>query len=116
MTEIAKRIHASFYMTAAGSEPVREWLRNIPVADRRIVGADIATVEFGWPVGMPTCGPLGNELWEVRSHLTGRRIGRVIFIIRADRMILLHAFEKTTRKTPPAEIRLAVQRKKALNT
>ena len=116
MTEISKRIQASFYRTTAGSEPVREWLRGISVADRRIVGADIATVEFGWPVGMPTCRPLGNELWEVRSHLTGGRIGRVIFTITADRMILLHAFEKTTRKTPLADIRLAIQRRKVLKT
>jgi hypothetical protein len=25
-------------------------------------------VQFRWPVGMPLCRPLGDGLWEVRSH------------------------------------------------
>lgn len=29
-------------------------------ADRRVIGEDMATVEFGWPVGMPVCRPLGQ--------------------------------------------------------
>ncbi len=33
-----KRIHAYFYRTPAGNEPVREWLKKLPIADRRTIG------------------------------------------------------------------------------
>jgi hypothetical protein len=26
--------------------------------DRKLIGADIMTVEFGWPIGMPVCRPI----------------------------------------------------------
>ncbi len=68
-------------------------------------------MEFGWPLGMPYCRSLGCELWEVRSNLTGGRIARVIFCIVAGEMVLLHGFEKKTRKTPPHDIDLALKRK-----
>lgn len=66
-----KRIPAIFFRTSAGGEPVREWLKALePVDDRKHIGVDIKTVEFGWPVGMPVCRPLGEGLFEVRSNLT----------------------------------------------
>lgn len=71
-----KKLRARFYRSAAGAEPVREWLVSLPKRDRRTVGLDIATVEYGWPVGMPTCRPLGAGLWEVRSELPQREVER----------------------------------------
>jgi antitoxin HicB len=64
---------------SSGREPVREWLKSLTAEDRKIVGEDIKTVEFGWPIGMPTCRALGKGLWEVRSDITGGRIARVLF-------------------------------------
>jgi len=93
-------------------EPVRDWLKALPMADRRIVGFDIATAEFGRPVGMPLCRPLGGGLWEVRSSLTQGRIARVIFCAGAGRMVLLHGFVKKTQKTPQADLDLARKRPK----
>jgi hypothetical protein len=60
---IRKAIPAAFYRAAAGAEPVREWLRELNSEDRRIIGPDIRTVEFGWPIGMPVCRPMGNGLF-----------------------------------------------------
>ena len=113
MTPI-KKIFATFYRNARGTEPVREWLQELAKEDRRIIGNDIATVEYGWPVGMPTCRPLGNGLWEVRSKLTGGRIARVIFSLDAGRMMLLHGFIKKTQKTPPDALALARQRQREI--
>jgi len=76
---------AVFYRTQAGAEPVRDFIRELPREDRRIVGNDIATVEFGWPTGKPTCAPLGLGLWEVRSDLTSGRIARVLFTLHQAR-------------------------------
>lgn len=81
MGQTLKKIAAAFYRTAAGTEPVRDWLRALPPEDRREIGQDIATVEYGWPVGMPVCRPLGQRLWEVRSNLPGNRTARVLFCI-----------------------------------
>ena len=42
-----KRIPAIFYRTEAGGEPVREWLKGLSPEDRKRIGEDIKTVEFG---------------------------------------------------------------------
>lgn len=109
-----KRIHAAFYESAAGNVPVREWLLSLDKVDRQIIGEDIATVEFGWPIGMPVCRPLGQQLWEVRSTITGNRIARVLFSIAGSRMVILHGFIKKTQKTPDADLALARKRLKEI--
>ena len=57
-----------FFRTASGSEPVRDWLKSLPREQRRIIGEDIKTVQFGWPLGMPLVRKLDKRLWEVRSR------------------------------------------------
>lgn len=103
-----KRIPAIFYRTGAGGEPVREWLKRLSPEDRKRIGEDIKTVEFGWPVGMPVCRPLGDAVYEVRTSLTQNRIARVLFYVdRKSRMVLLHGFIKKTQKTPDEDLDLA---------
>lgn len=115
MVEI-KKLPAAFYCTAAGREPVREWLKGLNQAYCRTIGQDIATAEFGWPVGMPVCGSLGNGLYEIRSDISHGRITRVIFCVVDEHMVLLHSFIKKTQKTPRADLDLALKRKKELTT
>jgi phage-related protein len=103
-----KRVPAIFFKTTAGNEPVREWLRSMSSEDRRLIGGDIRTVEYGWPLGMPTCRPLGRGLNEVRSNLPRNRISRVFFYIdQRQRMVLLHAIVKKSRAAPEADLALA---------
>ena len=72
-------------------------------------------MEFGWPIGMPVCRPLGDGLYEVRSSLTQNRIARVLFYIDArGRMVLLHGFIKKVREAPQADLELA-RKNKALH-
>lgn len=106
-----KRVPAVFFRSRAGAEPVRDWLRSLDKHDRFRIGADIKTVEFGWPIGMPTCRPLGRGIYEVRTILRNK-IARVLFCIGGGRMILLHGFIKKTQKTPKADLDLARQRKR----
>lgn len=82
----------------------------MPVEDRRAIGYDIATAEFGWPVGMPVCRPMGQGLYEIRSNLVGNRISRVFFSVADGQMILLHAIIKKTQTTPKADLDLARKR------
>lgn len=109
-----KRLPAVFYALSSGREPVREWLKSLNPADRKLVGEDIKDVEFSWPIGMPLCRSLGNGLWEVRSQLTGGRIARVLFCVQDSQMVLLHGFIKKTQKTPKAEVSLAQKRMKEI--
>jgi phage-related protein len=111
-TPSKKIIPAAFYSTEAGIEPVREWLKELDPEDRRIIGVDIRTVEFGWPVGMPVCRPMRNGLFEVRSTIAGKRIARILFCIHEGNMVLLHGFVKKTRKTPDADLATALKRKR----
>jgi phage-related protein len=107
-----KRIPAIFYRTEAGGEPVREWLKRLSAEDRKRIGEDIKTVEFGWPVGMPVCKPLTNGIYEVRSSLAQNKIARVLFYIdKKGRMVLLHGFVKKTQKTPQEDLELARRNK-----
>jgi phage-related protein len=103
-----------FYRTAAGIEPVRDWLRSLSVNDRQSIGSDLATVQVGWPIGMPLCRPLGAGLWEVRSKLSGNRIARLVFFVADGRIGVVHGFIKKAQKTPPAEIALAQKRMKEM--
>lgn len=111
-----KRLPARFYRTSSGREPVREWLKSLTSADRKIIGEDIKDVEFSWPIGMPLVRPLGRGLWEVRSDLPQIGIARVIFCVDQERMILLHGFIKKTQKTPQQDIELAIKRMKGQMT
>jgi len=103
-----------FYRTAGGVEPVRDWLRSLPEDDRHAIGIDLATVQVGWPVGMPLCRALGGGLWEVRSVLPSRRIARLLFFVHAGRIGVVHGFIKKTQKTPPDDLDLARKRMKEM--
>ncbi len=104
-----KRVPAIFYRTEAGGEPVRDWLKSLTSRDdRKRIGYDVETVEFGWPVGMPVCRRLDDGICEVRTDLGQNRIARVLFYIdRLGRMVLLHGFIKKTQRTPSSDLNLA---------
>jgi phage-related protein len=107
-----KRVPAIFFRTEAGGEPARDWLKGLSSEDRKRIGEDIKTVEFGWPIGMPVCRPMTDAIYEVRTSLSQNRIARVLFYIdKKGRMVLLHGFIKKTRKTPDEELDLARKNK-----
>ncbi len=109
-----KKLPAAFFETGRGNKPVREWLCSLGEGERRLIGYDIATAEFAWPVGMPLCRSLGNGLWEIRSSIGNGRVSRVIFAVVDEQMVLLHGFVKKTRKTPKPDLNLALRRKKEI--
>jgi len=107
--EPAPVLRVVFYRTQAGNEPVRDWLKALDRNDRKILGEDVKTAQYGWPLGMPLIRKLDAGLWEVRSQMT-EGIARVLFTVDDQTMVLLHAFVKKTRKTPQAELRTARRR------
>jgi len=98
-----------FYALVSGQEPVRVWLQALSRDDRRAVGFDIKTAQYGWPVGMPLIRKVEPGLWEVRSHIKDG-IARVLFTVEDHLMVLLHGFVKKSQKTPAPDLRIARQR------
>ncbi len=106
-------LSVAFFRTESGREPVREWLKSMPRDHRKIMGADIKTVQFGWPLGMPLVRKLDPGLWEIRVHLP-EGIARILFTTARQRMILLHGFVKKSQKTPREDLALAKTRLRML--
>ena len=102
-------LEVRFFKTDGGTEPVRDWLRELPAIDRKTIGEDIKTVQFGWPLGMPLVRKMDKNLWEARIHLEGR-IARVLFTISAGKIVLLHGFIKKSKATPKTDLDLAKDR------
>src|SRR4249920_1997659 len=116
MPESLEPIPLVFWRSAAGREPVREWLNGLPREDKRVIGRDIAKVQFGWPIGLPLCRPLSGGLWEVRSSLPSKREARVFFGFFDEMLVALHAIIKKTQKTPANELTTARDRLKEMQS
>jgi phage-related protein len=106
-------LNVRFFMTDAGSEPVREWLKSLPAIERKVIGEDIKTVQLGWPLGMPSVRNLGDSIWDVRIKLENR-IVRVMFALDQSTMVLLHGFIKKQQATPKPDLDLPKDRLKQL--
>lgn len=104
-----------FFASDSGNEPVREWLKTLPASERRSIGEDIKTVQFGWPLGMPLVRKMAKDLWENRIHLTDR-IARVLFNVAGHTMVLLHGFIKKSQATPSEELAVAKRRLQQLRS
>jgi phage-related protein len=102
-----------FYKTEQGNEPVREWLQQLNNEDKKRIGEDMKTVQFGWPLGMPLVKHLDGDIWEVRIVLS-KRIARVLFVLDTNSMVLIHGFIKKQQKTLKADLDLAKDRVKKL--
>ncbi len=115
MAQRIQELEVYFYSTSSGNEPVKEWLKDLSKEDRRTIGCDIKTVQYGYPIGMPLTRVLHgtNGLEEIRCKLSNG-IARIIFYVEDDTMILVHAFMKKTQKTPQKDLDLAIKRYKDL--
>jgi len=109
-----RRVPLVFFRTAAGSEPVRDWLMGLPKADCRAIGMDLMRAQWRWPVGMPLCRAMGRGLWEVRTDLSGNRAARVLICFHHGNLVALHGFIKRARATPEDDLALARKRQKEL--
>ena len=109
-----RKIPLIFYRTAAGSEPVREWLKGLDEAERQAIGRNLLRAQWRWPAGMPLCRPIGSGLWEVRTDLPTKRTARVLLCLYRERLVALHGFIKKARATPDGDLATARKRQKEL--
>jgi phage-related protein len=76
-------------------------LTRLPTQEKREIGSDIKTVQFGWPIGMPLTDHIEGDIWEVRTRLS-TCIARVLFVLEGSTMVLLHGFiKKEARRQRP---------------
>ena len=109
-----QKIPLVFFRTAAGSEPVREWPKELPEAERQAMGNDLLRAQWRWPVGMSLCRPMGTGLWEIRTDLPTKRTARVLLCVYREHLVVLHGFIKKTRATPDEDLAMARKRQREL--
>ena len=114
MVKMEKKLPAVFYRLPSGGEPVRDWIKGLDAIDQKLIGRDIATLEFCWPVAQPKCKPVKGRkgLWEIRSRISDNRIARILFCVHDGSMVLLHGFVKKSQKILVKDLILATTRMK----
>lgn len=109
MASLPTRRRWRYYRTAAGSEPVRDFLDRMHRDDRLAVRAAMRQVTAH---GRAVARHLDGDIYEVRVG-RGGQAWRLLFSAEGERrqvLLGLSAFEKKTQKTPDREIALARRR------
>ena len=101
----------SFYQTTAGNSPVEKFITSLPKSDQaRFAEIYKGILEYGFDCPRIQFKALEKKLWEIKFKT--RNSGYRILYITIDNngMVWLHAFKKTTQKTPKREIKVAKKR------
>jgi len=98
-----------FFETEQKNQPARDFLLQQNPEDRKIIGADIFAVQEGFPLGYPLVEKIDKDIWAVRS-IVKDGIGRILFTIHGETIVLLHGFIKKSRKIPKPELKTARDR------
>ena len=102
-----------FYETDFGDKPVEGFLANLDGATRAKVVRTLELLRTQQIVPAKFWKKLtGSDLWEVRVEYAGNIYRVLAAFAKGDRVILLHAFQKKSRKTPRQDMEIALQRLK----
>lgn len=96
------------FTTAAGHRPTFDYLRGLPSPERLAVITEMRRVST---MGVSEARHLRGEIYELRTH--GEVSHRVLFVREGRHghiLLALHAFAKTTQKTPRHHLTLADRR------
>ena len=96
---LVARLEVRFFKTDGGTEPVRDWLQGLSATDRKTIGEDIKTVQFGWPLGMPLVRKMDKGLWEVRVHLGRSYWQSVVHCIEWQDRFVTRLYQKISSNT-----------------
>lgn len=107
-----KVIH--FYRSETGVCPVEDFLDSLTEEQAQKVTWVLQLIEDLERIPVQYFKKLINtsDLWEVRVQI-GNNVFRLLGFLEGDRVVILnHAFQKKTQKTPKKEIQIAETRKK----
>jgi len=98
-----------FFQTARGEYPVKEFIEK---QDRNTVAKINLSIrlliDYGPFLKPPDIKKLQNKLYELR--IQGKSSVRIFYTIVTGEYYLLHAFIKKSQKTPPKELKVALDR------
>ena len=103
-----------FYRTGSGASPVEMFLDSLQSKQAQKVAWVLQLIEDLDVIPVQYFKKLVNTdgIWEVRIQV-GSNIFRILGFLDGDQLIVLnHAFQKKTQKTPKKEIKLAETRKR----
>ena len=108
-----KRLQSVYYRDATAREPVNDFIDSLPdraqaAIDLQIGRLNDLTVDDP-PLAFPHSSQVDGELRELRCHF-GRRLFRILYRRSHNLVILLHMFEKSSRKAPQSDIKIAQDR------
>ena len=102
-----------FYETDFGDKPVEKFLAGLDSAVRAKVVRTLEFLRTQQIVPAKFWKKLtGSNLWEVRVEYAGNIYRVLAAFAKGNRVILLHAFQKKSRKTPRRDMEIALQRLK----
>lgn len=102
------------YYNKDDKSPIVDFLIKLPKKDQAKILREIDLLEqFGISLGMPHVKKMAgtDDLWELRVKQGSNNYRVFYFTMKQRRLVLLHAFQKKTQKTPNKEIKIAENRK-----
>jgi len=107
-----KEIH--FYRTESNICPIEDFLDSLTAKQAQKVAWVLQLIEELDQTPPQYLKKLVNtqDIWEVRIQISGNIFRLLGFLDAGDLIILNHAFQKKTQKTPLKEIKIAENRKK----
>ncbi len=109
------KVYLVEYYTEIGKSPVFDFVCSLSSKEQAKVLREIDLLsEFGFTLGLPHIRSIkaADELWELRIKHSSNNFRILYFHYSKGRFVLLHAFRKTTDKTPKKDINIALKRMK----
>lgn len=109
-----KNFTTYYYCLPSGKAPVKEFIDALKISTyRKFIFKKELLEEFGPMLPMPHAKHLKEGLYELRFEGEDGNIRVIYFFLENKRIIFVHAFKKTTQKTPRRELEIAHKRKEA---
>lgn len=114
MDSSIKTWKVNFFQTARGRYPVKEFIEEQDITTRSKIALSIRLLINQGPfLKPPYIKKLQDRLYELR--ISGIIQVRIFYTIHNNEYYLLHVFKKKSQKTPPKEIKIALDRIKEIS-
>lgn len=113
MNNPVKTWKVNFFQTQRENCPVKEFIEDQDKTTITRINLSIRLlIDYGPFLKPPDIKKLQDELYELR--IPGKPSVRIFYTMIKGEYYLLHAFKKKSQKTPPKELKVAINRMKGL--
>ena len=106
-------MRVNFYELSSGRSPVEDFIEDLSKADQaRFAEVIVGLSEYGLSYSRVQFKPLRGKLWEIKFAAPGGGYRMAYVLVQSDEMVIVHAFRKSTQKTPIRDLDLAEKRMK----